>query len=229
MSEWFPEIAPCKILQDVSVSSWVLYCTFCFCTLQALVWIHPHRAELRHWALGAFWTPMGKQEQSKDAETCWNKRTWHCQKRCQTKSSTIPNYHHILSVVWVACAKLSVTETKSKATLGIAWPVQCCTSTTAKHGRNRIAVSLRPQHALPTWSTLNNQTKTPRVIQQHWGVHIGAYIGPIQIEQGALKQTCAGNTEIAILYNESLGFIAVSHGKWQHGHHASWALHASVS
>ena len=56
----------------------------------------------------------------------------------------------IISVVWVACAKLSVTETKSKATLGIARPVQCCTSTTAKHGRNRIAVSLRPRHALPT-------------------------------------------------------------------------------
>ena len=162
---------------------------------------------------------MGKQEQSKDAETCWNKRTWHCQKRCQTKSWTIPNYHHhhILSVVWVACAKLSVTETKSKATLGIALPVQCCTSTTAKHGRNRIAVSLRPRHALPTWSTFNNQTKTPRVIQ-HWGVHIGAYIDDSNFPQGACWKPAQEIAEIAILYNESLGFIAVSHCKWQHGH-----------
>ena len=38
--KWFPEIAPCKMC----LSAHEFYITFCFCTLQALVWIHPHRA-----------------------------------------------------------------------------------------------------------------------------------------------------------------------------------------
>lgn len=127
-------------MQDVSVSPWVLYyLLFLYIAGSRLNSPAPRWTTVLNIGSILEYTPMGKQEQSKDAETCWNKQTWHCQKRCPTKSWTIPKFpSHPLSCVGGMCQALCHWN-KARPH----WALRCLYNAVQAQRQNIVETALR--------------------------------------------------------------------------------------